>query len=87
MSFFNLFRSESWRGLPPTIEKSRIMCSDCKYHRAAMAGWQYDRCEHPDADYGSVVRNDQSLRCADARSSSAQCGRSGKWFVKRTTLS
>lgn len=83
MSIFNLFRSNDWPGLPPTIEKGRVMCSDCKYHSAAVAGWQYDRCTHPEADYGSVVRNDQQLKCTDARYSIAQCGESGKWFVRK----
>ncbi len=78
----SLFRSGWWPGLPPT-QKKRVMCSDCKYHRAAMAGWQFDRCEHPDADMGSYVRNDQQPTCADVRLSSSQCGEAGRWFQLR----
>lgn len=75
-----LFRSSYWPGHPPDITKARIMCSDCRYHSSAMAGWTYDRCHHPDADYGSIVRNDERLTCHDARYSEAQCGLEAKWF-------
>lgn len=75
-----LVRSDEWPGVPPTIEKSRKMCSDCYYSSAAEAGWQYDRCHHPDADYGSIVRNDETPRCCDMRFSESQCGRKAKWF-------
>jgi len=51
-----------------------------------MAGWQYDRCGHPDADYGSVVRNDQKITCADCRNSEGQCGRLAKWFAAKDAL-
>lgn len=75
-----LVRSEDWPGVPPTIEKGRKMCSDCYYSSPAPAGWQYDRCNHPDADYGSIVRNDQQAKCCDMRDSESQCGRKAKWF-------
>lgn len=75
-----LFRRDWWPGLPPTIDK-RVMCSDCKFHSSAPAGWQYDRCKHPDADYGSYVRNSEPALCHDMRLSDAQCGKSAKWFV------
>ena len=42
-----LFRRGWWPGLPPEIGK-RVICSDCKFHRAAPAGWQWDRCDHLD---------------------------------------
>ncbi len=75
-----LFRRDWWPGPPPTIAKDRLMCKDCKYHGGpAMAGWQWDRCHHPEADYGSVVRN-ETPTCADMRDSSAQCGSHGRWF-------
>lgn len=79
--FGNLFRS-SWRlrEPPPNINKDRIMCSSCKFHTEAMAGRYYDRCHHPKADLGSIIRNDESPQCIDMRSSSAQCGQSAKWF-------
>lgn len=81
MSFFGgLFRRGPWPGHPPTIEKGRVMCSDCRFHGAAMAGWTYDRCDHPDADLGSIVRNDQRPTCAEVRHSSAQCGYDARWF-------
>lgn len=81
-----LFRSDYWPGLGPTIEKGRKMCSDCKFHDPAPAGWTYDRCDHPDADYGSLVRNDQRAKCWDMRASRSQCGKSARWFeAKRTT--
>lgn len=76
----NLFRSDWWPGPLPNIFERRVMCWDCKYHKSAMAGWQWDRCEHPEADYGGVVRN-ETPTCADMRNSEAQCGSSGKWFV------
>lgn len=78
----SLFRSDWWPGPKPNIGKGRIMCTQCKFHRTAHAGWQWDRCLHPEADYGSVVRND-TPKCYDMRMSSAQCGERGKWFVKR----
>lgn len=79
----SLFRSGWWPGRKPTIEKGRIMCSDCDFHSSAMAGWQWDRCHHPDADYGSIVRNDQPLTCADCRLSESQCGEQAKWYKPR----
>lgn len=75
-----LFRTEWWPGVAPTIKKNRIMCSACKYHSSAPAGWQWDRCSHPEADFGGVVRNEGRTTCADIRNSSAQCGVAGKWF-------
>lgn len=82
--FGDLVRDDYWPGHPPTIEKGRVMCSDCKYHSPAPAGWTYDRCDHPEADYGSIVRNDERAKCCDMRSSSAQCGAGGKWFVRKS---
>lgn len=79
-----LFRTGWWPGPAPTIAKDRVMCSDCKYHRSAMAGWQWDRCEHPDADMGGIVRNNETPKCCDMRNSSSQCGISARWFAKRT---
>lgn len=79
----SIVRRDWWPGIGPTIEKGRVMCSDCKYHSAAHAGWQWDRCYHPDADYGGIVRNDQQPTCADVRESSSQCGRVAKWFVPK----
>lgn len=81
---WGIFRAGWWPGLPPTVEKGRTMCSDCRFHSAAGAGWQWDRCRHPEADFGSVVRNDQAPTCADVRLSSAQCGESARWFESRT---
>ena len=78
-----LVRDEWWPGLPPTIDKNRVMCSDCKFHRSAPAGWQWDRCDNPKADLGSVVRNDQVPTCADMRNSTDQCGPTAKWFVRK----
>lgn len=75
-----LFRRDWWPGLAPTIDKGRVMCSACIYHSSAKAGWQWDRCEHPDADLGSVVRNDETPKCADMRQSDAQCGPRARWF-------
>jgi hypothetical protein len=79
-----LFREGWWPGLPPTINPKRIMCSDCKFHRSAMAGWQWDRCENPKADLGSVVRNDQVPTCWSMRESADQCGPDAKWFERKT---
>lgn len=79
----DLFRRGWWPGVPPNVKKDRIMCSDCVYHHPAMAGWQWDRCYHPEADYGSVVRNDQNATCADARESTNQCEPDGKWFKRK----
>ena len=79
-SLFKVFRSGYWPGIEPTIATDRIMCSDCKYHSSALAGWQYDRCSHPKADYGSVVRNDQKPVCWEVRYSTSQCGERAKWF-------
>jgi hypothetical protein len=80
---FDVFRRDWWPGLKPDISPERKMCSDCIYHSAAMAGWQFDRCYNPDADLGSVVRNDQRPTCADIRNSEKQCGRSARWFKER----
>lgn len=80
-----LFRSGWWPGLKPDISPKRVMCSDCAFHSAAMAGWQWDRCHHPDADLGSIVRNDQLPTCYDMRQSKAQCGASAKWFSPSKT--
>lgn len=74
----SLYRSGWWPGLPPSAEK-RAMCSDCIYHSAAPAGWQWDRCHHPSADFGGWVRNERPT-CADVRLSSAQCGKGAAWF-------
>lgn len=87
MSLFKVFRRGWWPGPPPNISPDRLMCSDCVYHRAALAGWQWDRCRHPKADLGSVVRNDQLPTCADVRDSSDQCGPKGKWFTARADQS
>lgn len=78
-----IVRSGYWPGIKPIIEPDRKMCSDCKYHYAASAGWQFDRCSHPKADLGSVVRNDQHPTCADVRLSSSQCGKSAVWHEKK----
>lgn len=78
-----LFRSSWWPGPGPNISKERVMCDKCQFHSAAMAGWQWDRCSHPDADYGSVVRNDQQAKCYDMRMSNDQCGEIGKWFTPK----
>lgn len=75
-----LYRSGWWPGHKATIQKDRVMCSDCKHHTSAVAGWQYDRCRHPSADYGSIVRNDQAATCHDMRNSESQCGFAAKWF-------
>lgn len=78
-----IFRTDWWPGLKPTVTKDRVMCSGCKHHREALAGWQWDRCCHPEADYGSVVRNDQKPTCADVRLSPSQCGSAGIWFTEK----
>lgn len=80
---FSLFRRGWWPGPAPDISPNRKMCSDCVYHSSALAGWQWDRCHHPKADMGSVVRNDQDAKCCDIRDSELQCGKSAKWFTKR----
>lgn len=77
---FKLFRGGYWPGPKPDISPDRKMCSDCLYSSAAHAGWQWDRCRHPKADYGSVVRNERP-KCHDMRLSSDQCGKSAKWFT------
>ena len=80
-----IFRRDFWPGLPPTIKKDRVMCDQCAHHTGAVAGWQWDRCHHPLADMGSVVRNDQKAKCCDMRYSSDQCGESGKWFTPKSS--
>lgn len=75
-----LFRMGWWPGPAPDISKDRIMCSDCRYHHPAFAGWQWDRCHHPSADMGSIIRNDETALCCDMRNSSAQCGLRARWF-------
>jgi hypothetical protein len=77
-----IIRHGYWPGIGPTIAKDRVMCSDCKFHSAALAGWQWDRCRNPKADYGSIVRNDRAPTCWDIRDSTAQCGPRGEWFEK-----
>lgn len=79
-----LSRIDWWPGPAPSITKGRVMCSDCRFHRPAPAGWQYDRCENPKADMGSVVRNDQTPKCCDMRDSSSQCGIVAHWFEPKT---
>ena len=78
-----LFRSGWWPGHGPTIDRNRIMCSDCRWHNAAPAGWQYDRCRNPKADLGSIVRNDQIPTCHNIRHSDAQCGLAAVWFAAK----
>ena len=81
MGFFSdLF---NWSDSAPSTDPRRVMCSSCKYHDAAPAGWIFDRCHHPNADPGNVVRNDHLPMCRDVRSSTAQCGYRGKWFVQK----
>lgn len=75
-----LFRSSWWPGLKPSIDKNRIMCSDCKWYHSSGSGWQYDVCEHSDADEGSFVSRDVTPRCYDMRASSEQCGINARWF-------
>ena len=77
-----IFRIGYWPGPPPQIGK-RVMCSDCRYSSYAEAGWQWDRCHHPKADLGCIVRNDQVPKCYEIRNSSAQCGIKAKWFEPR----
>ena len=83
MIFDGLSRQGWWPGPPPDISPDRKMCSACVYSSAAIAGWQWDRCHHPKADNGGVVRDDETPRCADMRNSNRQCGLSAVWFVKR----
>ena len=74
-----LVRGDWWPGLPPTIAKGRVFCSDCKHRDGAGAGWQWDHCNHPKADYGSVVVRGRAT-CADMRASKKQCGFDAKFF-------
>lgn len=76
-------RAWPWPGLPPDITPGRVMCNTCVYHSAAPAGWKHDRCHHPVADLGSVVRNDQLARCWEIRLSTNQCGPTGAWHTPK----
>lgn len=68
---------------PPDISPVRVMCSACAHHSAAMAGRWWDRCKSPNADLGSVVRNDETPTCIDMRKSERQCGLTARWFKPR----
>lgn len=70
-----------WPGLPPDTTPGRVMCNTCVHHSAASAGWKWDRCYHPNADLGSVVRNDQRPTCWEIRLSEDQCGPTGAWHT------
>lgn len=85
LGFYLIWINLSEPNRSPESKSKRVMCSDCRYHSAAMAGWQWDRCSHPDADLGNIVRNDQKPTCEDIRNSWGQCGITAKWFEPTTS--